>query len=224
MNKNVLIFFFVIALSLHLAGMLLVNETIQFVSKPLIVIALIGYFIVATKATGKGPGTWIILALFFSSTGDILLLFQHQKPLFFLLGLSAFLLAHIFYIIFFHGVRIREAIAGRWWLLLIVYYGFLMALLSDYLGNMKLPVRVYGAVISFMLMLALHMYFLKIRKAAWLLVIGALLFVISDTVLAINKFYWPFEQAGFFIMLTYGIAQLFIIKGAAEYITSVSKQ
>ena len=226
MNKNVWIFIFVIALSFHLFGILLANETIQFVSKPLIVIGLIGYFIVATKGTGKGLGTWIVLALFFSLTGDLLLIFQQQKSLFFLLGLSAFLLAHIFYIIFFHGVRIRESIAGRWWLLLIVvlYYALLMALLSDYLGNMKLPVRIYGVVISFMLMLGLHMYYLKIKNAGWLLLLGALLFVISDSVLAINKFYRPFEQADFFTMLTYGIAQLFITKGAAEYITSVSKR
>ena len=43
---------------------------------------------------------------------------------------------------------------------------------------------------------------------------GALLFVISDSVLAINKFYQSFELAGIVIMLTYGFAQLFIIEGA----------
>ena len=43
---------------------------------------------------------------------------------------------------------------------------------------------------------------------------GALLFVISDSVLAINKFYQPFEVAGVIIMLTYGLAQLFIVEGA----------
>jgi len=47
---------------------------------------------------------------------------------------------------------------------------------------------------------------------------GAGLFVISDSVLAINKFYQPFEAAGILIMLTYGLAQFFIIKGAIKYI------
>ena len=49
---------------------------------------------------------------------------------------------------------------------------------------------------------------------------GALLFVISDSSLAINKFYIPFEYAGIIIMLTYALAQLFIIEGASRYIRS----
>jgi uncharacterized membrane protein YhhN len=47
---------------------------------------------------------------------------------------------------------------------------------------------------------------------------GALLFVISDSVLAVNKFYQPFAFAPVLIMITYGLAQLFITQGAIEYI------
>jgi uncharacterized membrane protein YhhN len=47
---------------------------------------------------------------------------------------------------------------------------------------------------------------------------GALLFVVSDSTLAINKFYQSFEIAGVVIMLTYGLAQLFIVEGANRYI------
>ena len=53
---------------------------------------------------------------------------------------------------------------------------------------------------------------------------GALLFVISDSVLAVNKFYYSFEWAGVVIMLTYGLAQLFICEGAIKYITSIDKE
>jgi hypothetical protein len=48
--------------------------------------------------------------------------------------------------------------------------------------------------------------------------------VISDSVLAINKFYEAFEPAGFIIMLTYGSAQLLIVEGGRRYLTSTSKQ
>ena len=51
---------------------------------------------------------------------------------------------------------------------------------------------------------------------------GAFLFVVSDSVLAINKFYQSFEAAGIIIMLTYALAQLFIIKGATRYIRSTN--
>jgi uncharacterized membrane protein YhhN len=83
---------------------------------------------------------------------------------------------------------------------------------------MKLPVRVYGVVISFMLMLAMHMLFINEKKPGRWMFTGALLFVISDSVLAVNKFYQPFALAPVLIMITYGLAQLFITQGAIEYI------
>jgi uncharacterized membrane protein YhhN len=100
----------------------------------------------------------------------------------------------------------------------------LIILLSPYLGDMKLPVRIYGIVISFMFMLAMHMLFIKNKTAGRFMMTGALLFVISDSVLAINKFYQPFEAAGMVIMLTYGLAQLFIVEGSIRYMTSVDKE
>ena len=140
---------------------------------------------------------WIIIALLFSWLGDVLLMLQGDNSIFFLLGLSAFLLAHVFYILFFHFVRVRENVKSRWYLLLIVviYYALLISILSPWLGEMKLPVRIYGIVISFMFMLAMHMLFIKNNRAGLLMMAGALLFVISDSVLAINKFYHPFEMA-----------------------------
>jgi uncharacterized membrane protein YhhN len=62
--------------------------------------------------------------------------------------------------------------------------------------------------------------FIKNKEAGKWMMVGALLFVISDSVLAINKFYLPFDGAGVIIMLTYGLAQLFIVKGAASYMIS----
>ena len=88
---------------------------------------------------------------------------------------------------------------------------------------MKLPVRIYGVFICFMLMLAMHMPYIKDKKAGLLMITGALLFVISDSVLAINKFYNEFNGAGIVIMLTYGIAQLLIVEGATNYIVRQDK-
>ena len=163
---------------------------------------------------------WILAALFFSWAGDGLLLFEEKDKLFFLAGLSAFLLAHVFYIIFFHTVRVRENIKANGWLLLIVvlYYALLMWVLSPWLGDMKIPVRIYGIVISFMFMLAMHLLELKNKIAGRYMMGGALLFIVSDSLLAINKFYQEFEGAGIAIMLTYGVAQFLITVGAIRYI------
>lgn len=162
---------------------------------------------------------WIIPALAFSWAGDVLLQFESSGKLFFLLGLSSFLLAHICYIIFFHTIRLKEQLASRWWLIIPVaaYYSGLILLLSPYLGEMKLPVRVYGIVISMMLLLALHTLFMKDKTTGKILTAGALLFVISDSILAINKFYQPFKGAGVIIMFTYGLAQALLSIGASRY-------
>jgi len=191
------------------------------------IVVLIGLYFLSRTGTIFSPiKKWVLAALFFSWTGDVLLLFQPNDSLFFLLGLSSFLIAHIFYIIFFHRVRIKEKVKGNVWLLLIVvvYYAALIILLSPYLGEMKMPVRIYGIVLSFMFMLAMHMLFIKNKKAGQWMMTGALLFVISDSALAINKFYRPFEMAGVTIMLTYALAQLFIAEGATRYISFNGKE
>lgn len=220
MKKKYRIITYAVVLAVHLAGIYLNNETLQVFSKPLLVILLIAYFLLQTRIWNDTLKKWILAALFFSWVGDVLLMFQGKDQLFFLLGLSSFLIAHIFYIVFFHNIRLRENIKSSWLLLFIVvvYYAALITLLSPYLGTMKLPVRVYGIFISFMFMLAMHMLFIKNKSAGRLMMIGALFFVLSDSMLAINKFYHAFEIAGIMIMLTYGAAQFLITEGAIKYI------
>jgi uncharacterized membrane protein YhhN len=109
-------------------------------------------------------------------------------------------------------------------LVVVVYYSGLIYLLFNDLHEMKIPVLAYGIVISVMFLLALHMLFIKNKEAGKLMMLGALLFIASDSILAVNKFYEPFEYAGIAIMLTYGVAQLLITLGAVRYITSTSKQ
>lgn len=227
MKKNPWIILFTIVLAAHLLGLLLLKlEMVAAITKPLIVITVTGYFFSATKNVSSRLKVLIGSALLFSWGGDILLMFQDKNSLFFLLGLSSFLLAHIFYIVFLHKVRLAEKIKSRLWTLLViaVYYSVLIAFLTPWLGDMRLPVRVYGLVISLMLMLALHLLFLPNRKAGLYIAGGAILFVISDSLLAINKFYHSFEAAGFLVMLTYGLAQFFLATGAAAYLNGASKK
>ncbi len=226
MKKQYWILLFVFILIGDLIGIQLKNELVQFIFKPLIIPVVIGYFYSQVKDITKGIAKWVLLALLFSFLGDVLLMFQERDSIFFLLGLSAFLIAHIFYIIFFHKVRVKENVKSNPWLLVVVviYYAALINLLSPYLFDMKIPVLVYGIVISFMFMLAMHMLFIKNKTAGQWMMVGALLFVMSDSILAIDKFYQPFEVAGVLNMLTYGLAQFFIVEGAGRYITLVDKE
>lgn len=226
MKKQFWLVLFLIVLAGDIIGVQLENHLLQTIFKPLIIPVLIGYFGSQVKNITSGLAKWIILALLFSLGGDVLLMFQSQQDIFFLLGLSSFLIAHIFYILFFHKVRVQEQVKSNvaFLAIVIVYYVGLITLLSPHLGDMKLPVRIYGIIISFMFMLAMHMLFIKNIQAGKWMMIGALLFVISDSVLAINKFYQSFELAGAIIMLTYGLAQLFIVEGASRYIRTEYRQ
>ncbi len=220
MRKQTWILVFFVVLGADIAGIQAGNEILQFIAKPLLLPILAVYFFTGTRDLNSPLKKWILTALFFSWGGDLLLMFQDKKEIFFLLGLSSFLLAHIFYILFFHRVRLSENIKSNPWylLLVIIYYLALLSWLSPYLGEMKIPVRIYGVVISTMLMLALHMSGLRNKAAGAGMLAGAFLFVLSDSLLAVNKFYQPFDAAGIGVMLTYGLAQWFIVKGAIEYL------
>lgn len=168
----------------------------------------------------------MLLALAFSWAGDVLLMFESVDNSFFIFGLIAFLIAHIFYIVLFDQVRVKENIRQSLLPLLpiAIYYILLMSLLQPYLGKMQKPVSVYGLVISIMLSFAVDLWRSKDRLASFFTIAGALLFITSDSLLAINKFYNSFEFGGMLIMLTYGTAQLLITLGAVRFISSASNQ
>jgi len=224
--KKIWLSVFVVAIFADLIGIYLKNDILVYVAKPLIVITLIFYFLSATKGIQSDLIIIIIRALTFSWLGDVVLMFDSFNKNIFLIGLLAFLFAHLIYIRFFSLVRMGEKIKLKPGLILlvVVYYSGLIYLLFNDLHDMKIPVLVYGIVISIMFLLALHMLFIKNKEAGKLMMFGALLFIASDSILAVNKFYEPFEYAGIAIMLTYGIAQLLITLGAVRYITSTSKQ
>lgn len=187
----------------------------RMISKPLIMLALTAYFLFSVRSVTSPLKGWVVAALLLSWLGDVLLLFDREASLFFILGLSSFLLAHLAYSFFFNLLRTGGGLRLQPLFLVFVgiYYAALVFSLYPYLDGMRVPVMVYGIVISTMLVLALSLGPLKERIGLFL-VFGALLFVLSDSVLAINKFMRPFAGAGVLIMLTYGMAQFFIVSGS----------
>jgi uncharacterized membrane protein YhhN len=218
---------YIILLSIHLFAIQAGDETLALATKPMLMIALLMLFLERAGKAASRLKFHIFLALVFSLAGDVLLIFQGQHDQFFMFGLAAFLLAHIFYILYFRGIRkpnraegsIIKTVAS---LVAVVYAIGLLWFLFPKLGSMKIPVMVYGATISMMLV-SVFFAFVHIRsRFAVFSVAGAILFVVSDSLLAINKFHTPFEASGFLIMLTYGLAQLFIVWGAIRNLKAVS--
>jgi uncharacterized membrane protein YhhN len=167
----------------------------------------------------------LILALVFSVNGDLLLELRRVGRLgpeqVFLLGLVAFLIAHIFYIALF--VRSRSGVSvviGRTrTVACMATLGtaiITVVVLWPGLAEMRIPVLAYSLVLVTMVISA--QYALFTPKVA----IGALLFFASDTMLAINIFGYPFSGARTLVWITYYTAQLLITLGVISSQRSVS--
>lgn len=203
---------------LDITGIAFNLETLHFIAKPLLVPALLMLlFFTQSSVPGK---KLLITGLIFSWMGDVFLLLEYKHALFFIFGLASFLTTHIFYITYF--LRIRSANVSLLkkqpvLIALVLVYGVgLVWLLYPHLGDMKLPVIIYASVICTMLLCSLHVFLKLNKKAAAHFLLGASAFVVSDSLLAINKFYQPFAFAGVLIMLTYCAAQYFIVTGYTQ--------
>jgi len=162
----------------------------------------------------------LLAALFFSWTGDMLLL---QDRLF-LPGLGSFLLAHLAYIGFFLKVRYTNhplPLCKYPFIFLteIIVLAFLF-FMFPYLGSMRVPVIIYAIAISFTLLCAMHAFRLQEQPMGWYCIAGAVLFICSDAAIAVQHFYRSFPAAGVFIMATYGLAQWGLTTGSSRYLNS----
>ena len=215
LKKNGGFIFYFFLVTLNLAAAWFNNDVLNLVTKPLLLPTL-AVIVLALGKVNKLQAIFII-ALIFSFLGDVLLLFVKVDGNYFIAGLICFLLAHIAYILFFAKIkgesRSKPKLFYLYIFLVLVHCVEMLYVLYPGLGAMKLPVTVYAVVISIMLMASMFIYFKVPASAGKYLVLGALLFVASDSLLTFNKFYMPFYQAGFFIMLTYCLAQFCLVKG-----------
>lgn len=162
----------------------------------------------------------ILLGLGFSWLGDVLLMMNLASQLafipWFVLGLASFLLAHLAYTATFW--QLRQGAWGwvekSWWLALpmVLYAGLLLLMLWPGLGQMALPVVIYAAVISLMAISALNLGTLLPRRVWQMLLVGVLLFVVSDSLIAWNKFRFSLGAGRLLIMFTYLLAQYAIAR------------
>ena len=147
----------------------------------------------------------IIAGLICSLAGDVFLMLPSDR---FVAGLVSFLIAHLFYIAAFTSGR---GFGFSWRLLPCVIYGIVIfSILSPSLGKMKLPVLVYMMVILVMAWQAWERWSQTGQSATLLAFLGAVLFLISDSALAINRFREGYKSAQALILSTYFAAQWLI--------------
>jgi uncharacterized membrane protein YhhN len=120
--------------------------------------------------------------------GDVFLVFQNDRS--FLLGLISFLLGHLLYLTAF----IQVACWGSWALFggiaCVLSVVLVLSWLWDHLGSMRVPVIVYTLVIAGMVIGALGVFGCEnlSSKARLAVLLGAVLFFISDLFVANERF------------------------------------
>ena len=197
------------------------NHNLEYMVKPWLMV-WIGtyYFLFAFK---RDLVALAMGAFFFSWVGDMFLMVAHTNELLFFAGVGGFFISQLFYISLFlrsgresgsRGIIARHPV---WTLPFIIY---LVAILWLLIGNMEgimIPVIVIYAFSLIGMSLAAFNRFGKVSaRSFWLLFTGSLFFVVSDSMIAINKFYAEFNRSSFLVMFTYFIAQYLIMQGLLE--------
>nr|WP_010131964.1 lysoplasmalogenase [Microbulbifer agarilyticus] len=163
-------------------------------------------WIAATSLRGL-TRTLTLVALAFSATGDVLLAVPFTNH--FVFGLGAFLLAQLTYAVNF--LRATDLGSRRFMLrgaALVLAALLLARQVLPGAGELALPVAFYIVAIVFMaLAAAAH------RSGSSLLFAGAVTFMVSDALIALDRFVDPVPMAGMWIMVTYYGAQALLVMG-----------
>ena len=200
-------FLFFTVFVMEIIGVATNNSLIQSIFKPMIILSLMAlyYFSVEKK------NNLYLLALAFSFLGDVFLL---DKNSMFIYGIASFLLTQLLYIYIIIKQMEKPSSFHKYLyaFLFANYVVYLISLLRPNLGDLFYPVVVYGVTIAVFGLVATLNYVTKRTKSSLLLMLGAVLFLISDSMIALNKFH---ESKAFYpiaIMSTYILAQYLIFQ------------
>ncbi len=181
----------------------------SFVTKALLTPILLVIYLEGNRT----PEIIVICALFFCFLGDVLLEFSG----FFLAGLSAFLAGHVSYIIrFIKDIPRFAAIPGWMYIFVVIYalFGFIFyTKLSLQDKKIKAAVSAYCGIILLASFFSLLRWGNVSEYSFFMVFAGTLMFIISDSILAHNRFVNRTRAGGVWVMATYGAAQLLIIMG-----------
>lgn len=220
-SRRIFLILFISNALVHVIGQGVGVQILIDVTKPLILPFLAGYYV----ASSSFPRSFILLtALFFCWIGDIALMFTGYGEIWFMTGLVSFLFGHIFFVITYRQFRSESIENGlmpvqkiRFSLPVVLAGTGLIAVLYPVLGALRIPVMVYATVIIVMVMNSIFRFGRTPSMSFWLVFFGAVMFMVSDSILAFNKFIGGINMSGVWIMATYISAQYLIIEGLLKH-------
>ncbi len=223
--SRLFLFAFILDAIALMTGEILFSKTLIICTKPLLMPLLGAWLWTATRNSGQtGLRLAWLVGLAFSALGDTLLMFTGKSSggQFFLMGLGAFLLAHGCYILGLRSLmRRREGFVRKnpWVLLPFAIYlvGLLAWIWPGVPAAMRLPVAVYAIVITVMALTVVDVLCGYVAASIFTaMMAGALLFVLSDSLIAVSKFGYPFSGSRIAIMATYIVGQWLLARGVRE--------
>jgi uncharacterized membrane protein YhhN len=182
------------------------RKRVHYVAKPLATALIIAVAVIAATPVPAAYKTLVVAGLCLSLVGDVALMFPEK---WFTAGLVAFLAAQVLYVLAFKPAAGHPVSVGTF--LPFIFFGLLMFfILAPGLGPMKLPVLVYIGAITAMAGFAANRFVDLGGTRPLLAFAGAVLFLISDSVLAYDRFAKRFSLARILVLATYFPAQLLI--------------
>lgn len=200
-------------------------HTLEYVCKPLMMIVLSLWFFFNSRRYGDRFTLLVQAGLFFSLVGDVALMLEHVDPFLFIIGLSAFLLAQLCYAIAFL-LNIIDVGGGEGMLLstgltvLLFFYSifFTWDLMDHVTEDLQVPVIGYAVAIGLMGGAAAFRYTRTFNRSFWMVFGGALLFIASDSLLAVNHFMNKMPWAQVAVIALYALAQFLIAAGCLMHV------
>ncbi|MDB5972284.1 MAG: hypothetical protein JWQ90_4734 [Hydrocarboniphaga sp.] len=154
-------------------------------------------------AAPQRPDALLVAAFAFAIVGDIALMFDGDKA--FLAGLGSFFIAHVAFV-----AEFMAGVSGwhvpLWTLAFVIYALAFFIWLLPKTGALKIPTLAYGLVLTVMVLAAAAAHAAMPGAASRLALIGALLFGLSDSVLAVRQFVGPYRGAQPLILSSYWLA------------------
>lgn len=179
---------------------------LHYLCKPLTTVLILLVALLAPAPVTPVYQVLIVAGLVFSLAGDVFLMLPRDR---FVAGLVSFLLAHLFYIAAFAVVAGGEPALPA--LALFALYGAgLLGVLLPRVGSLKVPVAIYAAVLSAMGWQAAAQWVAHDDLRTLLGLVGAVLFLLSDSILALDRFVRSFAAAEALLLATYYLAQWLI--------------
>jgi uncharacterized membrane protein YhhN len=206
MVKKIALFVFLIVSILDIIGIIFKIDSLTFIFKPFILLALLFLYSQSVEFRNK----WYAMALIFCFFGDVFLLYSGENV--FKFGLGFFLIAHLIFITIV-AKRIEKISFLNGFISIIsfsIVLFLLLFLLKDSLNDLFIPVLIYGVVICTFGVVSLLDFLNTKSKKSLLMFLGAIVFIVSDAILAINKFYNAALALQVAVMVTYISAQYLI--------------